>query len=463
MSIGALVYFLTACGTVAAVPAPASESTSTAYAASTPTTQRPSATAAAAESVAVRPGACAAVMNDDTRAQAEQTTASAAAAQGVSYDAASNTIRLRDMAPTTLGAVSMALDRPDVLRETGPGEWVLAANLHIEKDAALLIVAPEVRWLKLYSDEDEFIWIKALGGRLDFAGVCVSSWDPTGPSVDENYKDGRSFVLAREGAHMEIRDSELRYLGYAADESYGLAWRQSGTTGLIVNSHLAYNYYGLYTYEVSDLVIRGNEVHHNVLYGIDPHTGSNRLLIENNIAHHNGKHGIILAESCSESVIRNNQSFHNGLHGIVLYQESNHNLVENNIAYANGIQGININDSSENIIVDNVVFGNQKIGIGIGQDAEENVIVDNQIYGNHEDGIYLYSNAEENILRGNVVRDHSRYGIYIKSDDNRIEGGNRVFQNRIGIYLNTDDPPDISREANQIYNNHEGDIEQHDG
>jgi hypothetical protein len=61
------------------------------------------------------------------------------------------------------------------------------------------------------------------------------------------------------------------------------------------------------------------------------------------------------------------------------------------------------------------------------------------------------------------VRDHPRYGIYIKSDDNRIEGGNHVFHNRIGIYLNTDNPPDISREANLIYDNREGNIEQHDG
>jgi parallel beta-helix repeat protein len=460
-----------ACNTVAMVPA--AEGTRTAHGANASadpvlvasqadTATRQIAAPEAEDPVVVNPGVCATAMQRPGD-QTDQTTPSAAAAEGVTYDADSNTIRLREMAPTTLPAVSMALDQPDLLRETAPGEWVLEANLHIEDDAALLITAPDVRWLKLYSDEDDFIWIKVLGGRLDLTGVCVSSWDPTGPSVDENYKDGRSFVLAREGAHMEIRQSELRYLGYAADESYGLAWRQAGTTGLIIDSHLAHNYYGLYTYEVSDLIIRGNEVHHNVRYGIDPHTGSNRLLIENNIAHHNGKHGIILAESCSASVIRNNQSFHNGLHGIVLYQDSNHNLVENNIVYANGLQGININDAAENMIVDNVVFDNQETGIGIGQDSEENVILDNTVYSNREDGIYLYSDAEKNILRGNIVRDHPRYGIYIKSDDNRIEGGNHVFHNRIGIYLNTDNPPDISREANLIYDNREGNIEQHDG
>jgi hypothetical protein len=43
-------------------------------------------------------------------------------------------------------------------------------------------------------------------------------------------------------------------------------------------------------------VVRDNEFHDNVLYGIDPHTDSHRLLIERNVVHHNGKHGIILAE-----------------------------------------------------------------------------------------------------------------------------------------------------------------------
>jgi parallel beta-helix repeat protein len=473
------VCFLTACNTAALAPSSGSatavraantEATSSSADAAQPSTaqassqtpQNVSITAVATEMDEVEPGTCMAATNNGGD-MSGHTTASAAAAEGVNYDADTNTIRLSDMAPTTLAAVSMALNQPDILRETAPGEWLLAANVHIEEDAALLIGAPEVRWLKLYSDEDKFVSIKARGGRLDFTGVCVSSWDPSAQDVDKNYEDGRSFVLAREGAHMEIRQSELRYLGYAADESYGLAWRQSGTSGLIIDSHLAYNYYGLYTYDVSGLIIRGNEVHHNVRYGIDPHTDSNRLLIEDNIAHHNGKHGIILAEECSDSIIRNNQSFHNGMHGIVLFEDSNNNLVEHNIVYANGLQGININDSKNNVIADNTSFNNHTTGIGVGQNSEGNLILNNEIYSNNEDGIYFYSDAEDNTLRGNVVRDHPRYGIYIKSDHNKIEGGNQVFQNRIGIYLNTDEPPEISRETNRIYGNHEGDIEEHDG
>jgi parallel beta-helix repeat protein len=162
-------------------------------------------------------------------------------------------------------------------------------------------------------------------------------------------------VLARNGARMDVYRSELSYLGYEANESYGVAWRLAGTSGEIIDSRFGYNFYGLYAYEASNLVIRGSEVHHSVRYGIDPHTRSNNWLIENNISHDNGKQGIILAEDCTGSVIRNNVVYGNALHGIVLYQRSNHNLVEGNTSYGNGLQGINVNASSHNTLRNNAV------------------------------------------------------------------------------------------------------------
>jgi parallel beta-helix repeat protein len=348
----------------------------------------------------------------------------------VQYDEQSNTITIAQGAPTTLPAISSAIAQPDALRELAPGEWLLGANLSIERGASLRISAPDVRRLKLRSDEQGFVWIKALGGALDIAGVCITSWDVGRDTFDTNYADGRSFVLAREGARLTIRDAELSYLGYAADESYGLAWRMQGTSGGIRNSRLGYNYYGLYTYEVSDLVIGGNEVHHSIQYGIDPHTRSNRLLIEGNTAHHNGKHGIILAEQCSGSVIRGNTVYANTMHGIVLYQDSNNNLVEGNTSYQNGLEGIDINNATDNTIRNNSVYGNTKSGIGVGQHARGNFVTGNQVSNNLEDGIALYSDATENTLQDNVVSDNGRYGIYDKSEDNAIADDNELYGNR---------------------------------
>ncbi|MDQ2998658.1 MAG: hypothetical protein M3R61_16620, partial [Chloroflexota bacterium] len=182
----------------------------------------------------------------------------------ISYDANTNTIVLNSGSPMTLPAVSRALGRADLLHELKPGEWLLNANVRIGKNAALQIAGPPVRWLKLRSDASGFVWIKAFGAQLTFMDTCVTSWDSGADTVDMNDADGRSFVLARAGARMEIRSSELSYLGYYANESYGVAWRQPGTSGSALDSRFGHNFYGLYSYEASDLVIRGNEVHNSV-------------------------------------------------------------------------------------------------------------------------------------------------------------------------------------------------------
>ncbi len=374
------------------------------------------------------------------------------------YNAETNTITLRAGPPVRLGDIGRVLQRPDLLHEEASGQWLLAANLRVEAGATLDIAAPDVTWLKLRSDPQTFVWIKVFGGVLRFTNTCISSWDSAQNGVDENYSDGRSFVLARNGARMDIHGSELRYLGYAANESYGVAWRLAGTTGTITNSRFAYNYYGLYTYEASNLIIRDNEVHHSVLYGIDPHTSSDWLLIEGNRAYNNGKHGIILAEGCKHSIIRNNIVYANQLHGIVLYQGSNHNLVEGNTTYDNGQQGININASADNIVHGNTVYANGSDGIGVGKGSRNNNIVGNTVYSNQQHGIYLYTEAENNTLRDNTVRDNQHYGVYVKSKGNRLASGNIVFGNRIGVYI-LGDPVDQAVDAtNHIHDNREANL-----
>lgn len=375
--------------------------------------------------------------------------------QGVTYDHGERTILVEAPAEASLGAVAAALGRPDLLAEIGPGEWLLSANLAIGPGATLVIAGPEVRWLKLRSDEEGFVSVKARGGRLLLNNTCVSSWDPGRAQVDENLTDGRSFVLARDGAWMAIHRSRLHHLGYQANESYGLAWRLEGTGGEIVDSELAHNFYGLYSYQVEGLVIRGNVVRHSVLYGIDPHTASHQLVIEDNVAHHNGKHGIILAEGCSDSVIKNNVAYANQLHGIVLYNGSNNNLVEANTAYANGMQGININAASENRVLGNIVYGNGSDGIGLGQGAADNLIAGNVARDNHAHGIYLYSEARGNVVAENRISGNGGYGIYVKSAGNRVMAGNSTTANAVGIVVRAEDLADDARRPAQRSANRE--------
>jgi parallel beta-helix repeat protein len=380
------------------------------------------------------------------------------AAQGVRYDPARNAIVLSKAEPTTLAAVSAALGRSEVLSELRPGEWLLSANLEIHEGASLTIASPESRWLKLRSDRDGFVAIKALGGRLTITDACLSSWDAFSERVDEQLSDGRSFILARDGGWLSIRRSHLHHLGYDANESYGVALRLAGTRGEIIESELAYNYYGLYTNQVSGLIIRGNNVHHSLLYGIDPHTSSSDLLIENNISHHNGKHGIILAEGCSNSIIRNNTVYNNTLHGIVLYNNSNNNRVEGNISYGNGEQGINLNHVSDTIVLNNTVYENTSDGIGIGQKTKHTAVVGNTVRNNRGHGIHLYSDAEDTSIEANQIIGNQRYGVYLKSSGNRITTGNRIIENAVGVVAQAADVTEQVRAENEIDRNHEADV-----
>ena len=376
----------------------------------------------------------------------------------ITYDAKRNTITLKKGARVTLPDVALALNRPKLLHAVGDGEWLLAANLMIEQGASLNLSSPTVRWLKLRSDDAGFVSVRVLGGRLDIRQTCITSWDESAGSVDRQYTDGRSYILARDGATMNVQDARLSFLGYDANESYGVAWRLTGTTGEITNSVFAYNFYGLYAYEASGLVIRANEVHHSVRYGIDPHTRSNKLVIEDNHVHHNGKQGIILAEGCSNSVIRDNIVHDNALHGIVIYQGSNNNVIENNTTYKNGMQGINVNNATDNVLRNNTVYENGGAGIGIGQRAEQNVVVGNTVERNGKDGISVYSAATGATLEDNTIRDNARYGIYIKSKGNQITTGNEITGNLVGVFLNTSPPPHVATDANQIYGNREADV-----
>ena len=102
------------------------------------------------------------------------------------------------------------MNKPDLLKETAPGEWQLGTNIEIDQGASLKIAAPTVRWLKLRSDDaGAFSSIKALGGGIDISGTCVTSWNEAKGTVDEDYLNGRGYLLARDGAQMTIDKAEL--------------------------------------------------------------------------------------------------------------------------------------------------------------------------------------------------------------------------------------------------------------
>ena len=371
------------------------------------------------------------------------------------YDRGAGTIVLSGGTDVTLAALADAVGEPRALRRTAPGEWLLAANLEVRAGAALRIDAPDVRWLKLRSGVDGFVSLRAVGGRLDVNGSCITSWDEGQGRADVAHQDGRSFLLARDGAQMRIERAQLRYLGYGEVESYGLSWRTEGTGGGITGSVVSDLYFGLYTYGIDGLVVTDNEVMNSVLYGIDPHTGSRNLRIERNRVHDNGKHGIILAEDCTDTVIRDNVVYRNDHHGIVLYQRSDRNVVENNESFDNAAQGININESTGNTVRGNRVYGNEA-GIDVGQGSRGTVLDNNDVRANKQDGIRLVTESQQSTLSENVVGENARYGLYVDTDGAFELAGNTIFANRTGLLFKGSEAG--SEGKNDVYGNREADV-----
>ncbi len=356
----------------------------------------------------------------------------------------------------SLPALSRLVKNPAALRETAPGEWLLGADLEIGPGASVVVTAPAVRRLNLTSAPGRFVAVRALGGKLAVTGTCVTSWDPGVGKADTASADGRSFLLARDGATMTIDRSELRFLGFGEVESYGLSWRTAGTTGRVTDTIISNLHYGVYSFEVGGLVVTGNEVFASTVYGIDPHTSSHDMTITKNVVHGNGKHGIILAEDCVNSVISDNVVYANGQHGIVLYQRSNGNTVERNESFRNGSQGINVNESSGNTIRGNKVYDNTESGIAVAQSSQDNVLEGNDVRSNRQDGVRLVSRARGTTVRDNVIGQNLRYGVYLDITDPFTLSGNTIFRSRYGI--STSGTADVPSGDNTLFGNTDGDV-----
>lgn len=352
----------------------------------------------------------------------------------ITYDATSNTIFAKQAGGVvTLPQISRSLGLAGrkSLEQTAPGEWMLRANLYIGKDVTLLLTGVDVKYLKLKSGTDGFVWLRCEGGSVLISQTKITSWDEQNNGPDLDYEDGRSYITAKNSWRMDILDSELAYLGFTGGDkrggafggSYGVSWkiksksiRDRLTTGVVRNNLFHDNYFGAYTFGVTGMLFQQNEFYDNIQYGLDPHDDSNNMLIENNRSFHNGNHGIILSKRCVNNIITNNLSFENRLHGIMLDRQSNNNLVSNNTVYGD-TDGITIYQSDKNIILDNTIRDN-KNGIRINASGTQNFFARNTLLRNIR-GIYVYGGSSNNSFLDNGISE-SQIGITLKNADQNL-------------------------------------------
>ena len=148
----------------------------------------------------------------------------------------------------TIPALASALTSQgftNLLVDQGSGTWLLKANLVIERSARLEATAATLTWLRLESPPVAPVTVTARrGGHLLIDNIRVTSWDSAVNAVDTTIVNGRSYLLALEGARMDILRSDVGYLGALSGEPSGISWRKrlnandatTGATGRLEDS-----------------------------------------------------------------------------------------------------------------------------------------------------------------------------------------------------------------------------------
>lgn len=280
-------------------------------------------------------------------------------------------------------------------------------------------------------------------GKLMILNSRVIGWDEETNSYAK-YIDKHSFrpfLLSDGNSETYFANSEFKSLGYFAPKAYGIVINSSsaevdtpqdkkaavkvGPKAWLINNTFEKIYYGFYCHHANDLVIVGNKYIDNIVYGIDPHDYSNRLIIANNdVSLTREKHGIIVSREVDNSWIFNNKSYNNNLAGFMLDRQSSDNIIAFNEGSHNGSDGLSVYESPNNLIYGNVFFGNKKHGVRI-RNSTEIVSSENIIQGNGQLGIYLYT-ADFTSQQRDLENDPYQPNVQYRSL------GDQVLHNRSG-------------------------------
>lgn len=322
--------------------------------------------------------------------------------------------------PVPFEVIVEAVADPAWISEVEPGVFELSSAFVQAPGTTVSITAPRVQRLRLIDRPGVFLGGKGATARIE--GVSVTSWDPERKAPDVELADGRPFVLYQEAARLDIINSEMSYLGSDRGSAYGVAWRLGGSTGEVLGSTFAHNFFGVYTFEAANILFRENVFRDSILYGFDPHDFTTGLVVENNEAYGNGSHGFIVSRSVTGSILTGNYSHDNEGNGIMMDSASDRNRVEANLVENNAKDGIVLFGSAENIVVDNVVRGN-RVGVRVnGVGSLGNRIERNLIEG-HGIGLQAYGGAADLMAVENTILDSSDIGMALEAPRSVVQGG----------------------------------------
>jgi poly(beta-D-mannuronate) C5 epimerase len=390
--------------------------------------------------------------------------ASSESSNCISFDSSERVISIT-CKTLTLTDIYNQLNNKNILdKETSDGVWLLNAGIIIEHDAKLVINEGDTKWLKMLAGEtssnigdgnnddtdddsgegDGFVHAIRVHGSLDIDSVKITSWDPAingyirfesdilpGREYEHTGIDAipRPYIRVEDDATgtTNITNSEIAYLGYECgggcsgisyygdnendsdndDHNGDVAATANGTRviqqgiSILKGNQIHYNRFGFYSVGIGNMVLEDNHVHHNFMYGFDPHTGTHDIIIRNNIVHDHGAMGIICFLDCYNIVIENNKVSNSAGSGIMFSRNMTNSIARSNYVH-NEEQCIFVSQSHDNKIYYNTV-SNCGNGIYLKSESSNNSVFNNTIRNVNGSAVLLNDGASDNSVYSNTI------------------------------------------------------------
>jgi parallel beta-helix repeat protein len=317
----------------------------------------------------------------------------------VDYNRTTNIVTV--LCNSTFSSLAAQLVGENVLRNDGEGTYTLNSGLIVGDGATFGLRSTELSWLRLEDRSSITVY-----GRVEWEGVRITSWDSESNSVIES-EDGtvfRGWIAFVESEGGFIRNSEISHLGYQSSVDNRSGFDLQSTHDMeITGSKFHHMYFAFYSNNIYNVRISGNEYHSNILYALDPHSGTRDIEITNNHVHDNKGFGIICSLDCHNILIERNVVHDNGNAGIMLSRNTTNSIVRYNTVYNHhGDDGIVVSQSSDNHIYGNTLTDNRQ-GIYVKTATSTgNVIEGNTIIGG-DYGIVVATANAGNVARGNTI------------------------------------------------------------
>src|SRR5215208_4391687 len=404
----------------------------------------------------------------------------------IDYDAAENTIAI-DCDASFLDVVQ-SINDPGILEELEEEEegsqYLLKANLEVDDGVTFSMTPGDgLQYLKIADANGIIVY-----GKIQIAGVKITSWDTeTNSPIFQTITGSipRAFINLRGSEGGSIQDSEISHLGYSGSGRRGFDLFGDGPShDLEIRGSEFHNiWFAFFSNGAYNIVVDGNEYHHNIKYALDPHTGTYNMnitnnwlhhnpigaicslncyniLVEGNVIHHNSDYGIFFSRNMHDSIARNNQIY-NVTTGIMV-SESPNNQIYNNTIEAATSQGIRLQNpelpDDGGFTEDNLVYNNTIIssGEGIGATRSHDNILENNRFSDIESSEYLLSGNSGIIIRGQnfdnilIAEDGSEIDSYVEivdsgvieviegeRDGEEVEGEGEMYDTDIEPYRRT--------------------------